>query len=247
MGAGWHRPMQRADCVLALGARVEVDVGGQAGVEPRPPRQEAGREVERDAVHELRQERPEARVAAGHEGQRCREVLAELPIRLPRGAAVRLLERERVDEDRAAVKELDVVGGGIAERHPAALRLLLGAKREERRVLELGEGPLVRVGDEPDLLRRNDRQRVVRLGREVQGRVLVADEDPLVHEDAGETGLVERRPVVSEGSIDLPIQPATRAEDEATRIPVRARVAFDHTGMVGAACPGASVLRMVRR
>ena len=79
---------------------MEVDVRREAEVEAGPARQEAAREVERDAVEVLAQERREPDVADRHEREGREEVLAELAVGDPRAARLGRLEREGVDVDR---------------------------------------------------------------------------------------------------------------------------------------------------
>ena len=127
-------------------------------------------EVERDPVEVRAQEVRQADVAPGHQRQRRQEVLAELAVRDPRRAVLVRLERQRVDQDRAAVAELDVVRRGVALRPAVRERVELGVERQERRVAQLAEGPLVRVADELDLLGLDHRVGAGRLG-EIEGRV----------------------------------------------------------------------------
>ena len=87
---------------------------------------------------------PKPDVAVRHQRQRGEEVLAELAIGDPRRPLLGPLERERVDEDRPAAPELDVVGGGVAERESALERERLGLEGQERGVPEHPERPLVR-------------------------------------------------------------------------------------------------------
>ena len=111
----------------------------------------------------------QADVASGHQGQRRQEVLAELAVGDPRRAVLERLERERVDQDGPGVAELDVVGGGVLERPAVGDRVELGVERQERRVAQLAEGPLVRIADELDRLGRDDRVGVGGLGA-IEGR-----------------------------------------------------------------------------
>ena len=76
----------------------------------------------------------------------------ELSVGAPR-PVVRRFERQQIDEDRTAAAELDVVGGRILQHHIMFERGLLNLKRQKRGVLQLPERPLVRIGDEFDLLR----------------------------------------------------------------------------------------------
>ena len=138
--------------VATLGPRVKVDVRSEAQREARAARQQVGREVEGDAVEVVAQQASEPDVHPRHERQRGQEVLAELAIGDPRPACLGTLEGERVDEHRPAALELDVVGGGVAQRHARLGGQRLRAQGQERGVLELAEGPLVGVGDEVERL-----------------------------------------------------------------------------------------------
>ena len=145
---------------------VQVQVCQQPEVEVRAPGQQACREIERDAVRIGPQEAGQADVAARHEGEGREEVLAELAVAHPGHAVLVGLEREQVDQDGASASELDVVRGGIAQG-PAGIECLeLDVERQQGRVLELTERPLVRVGDELDRLGRSTRvRRSLRRGR----------------------------------------------------------------------------------
>ncbi len=144
--------------------------------EAAPERQQAAREVEREAVDEVAQQQDRADVSVGRQGERGQEVLAELAVGDPRRAGLEGLERERVDEHRPAAQELDVVGGGVAQREAGPEGRRLGVEGQERRVAELPERPLVGVADERDLLGPDDGVRPV-VGRERQVCGLIGDED----------------------------------------------------------------------
>ena len=77
-------------------------------------------------------------------------MLAELTVGDPGVALFVGLEREGVDEGRAAVDKLDVAGIGVFEGHPVRQGDLLDVERSEGRILELREAPLERVADELD-------------------------------------------------------------------------------------------------
>ena len=105
----------------------------------------------------VRQKRParkrrNARKDWAHQGQRRQEVLTELPVADPGLALGVVAEGERVDEDRASVLELDVVGRRVAQRHVELERASLDAECQQRGVLELAEAPLVGIGHEVELL-----------------------------------------------------------------------------------------------
>ena len=65
------------------------------------------------------QQEPEANVPPGHQREWGEEVLAELAVGDPRRAGLGSLKGQRVDEDRAAAAELDVVGGRVSKGEAA--------------------------------------------------------------------------------------------------------------------------------
>ena len=127
---------------------------------PRLNRVRAGRsarrEVQRDAVEVRSKKAAEADVAAGHQRERRQEVLAELAIGDPRSARLCRGDRERVDEDRTALGEQDVGRARVAEREAGGSRFGLDVERQEGRVAEHPERPLVGIRHELDLRRPDD-------------------------------------------------------------------------------------------
>jgi hypothetical protein len=204
---------------------VGVDVRSQPQVPARASGQEPGGEVERDPVDVIAQQEPEADVAPGHQRERGEEVLAELAVGDPRRAWLGFLERERVDEDRPAAAELDVVGGRVAEGEAALSGRDLRVECRQRRVLEHSERPLVGVGDRRDRLRSDDCVGEVGVGGGLDGRRLVGDEETPRLELAEQAGCDEVVPTVGEGLVDLAVQDAVAAVDEARRVAERAGVA----------------------
>ena len=184
--------------MASLRSGVQVKVGSQAGAEPRAPRQQLACQVERNPVHELRQQQPEARVASRHQRQRREEVLTELAVRLPRRVRVEPLEGEGVDQDRPTIRELDVVGAGVAQGHAVLLGERLGLERQQGGILQLGEGPLVREGDEGQLHGGDDRDRVLWLRGELQGGGFVSYEDGLRSKGGCQAARGEGSPVIGE-------------------------------------------------
>ena len=150
--------------MAALGVGVQVEVRQEPEVEPGPPRHEALGQVERDAVGVGAEERREPDVAVRHERQGRQEMLAELAVGDPRRSVLVGLERERVDQDRPGVAELDVVGRGVLERPAGGQRLELDVQGQQRRVLELAERPLEGIRDELDLVGPDDGTGVGRRG-----------------------------------------------------------------------------------
>src|SRR3972149_4698713 len=108
-------------------------MGQQTEIEPGLPRKQADRQVERYAVDGQPQELTQPDVAAAHERQRRQEMLAELAIGDPRIAFPIDLERQGVDQERAAAMKLNVVGAGVLERKAARQRPLLDIERREGR------------------------------------------------------------------------------------------------------------------
>ena len=72
-------------------------------------------------------------VHQAHQRERTQEMLAKLPVAGPRLAAIDL-ERQSVDQERAALVELNVVPAAILERHPVQKCAALNFKGRERRV-----------------------------------------------------------------------------------------------------------------
>ena len=211
---------------------MHVQVRQQAEVEPGPPRQQVTGEIQRHPVGVRAQQARETDVALGDERQRGQEVLAELAIGHPRRAVLERLERQRVDEDRPAGPELDVVGGGVLELPADGHRVELRIERQERRVAKLAECPLVRVTDELDELGPDDRVGVGALGELDRHRV-VRDEPILGQEARLERAGLEGVPLGREALLDLPVRPAALPEDEATGVAERPGVALDGPGFRG--------------
>ena len=140
-----------------LGPGVGVDVRPEAEVPACPAGEQPRGEVERDPVDEVAEHQPQPDVAVRHERERGEEVLAELAIGDPGRPLVGPLEREGVDEDGPAAPELDVVGGRVAEREALLERERLGVEGQEGGIPEHAERPLVRIRDEIDPLRPDDR------------------------------------------------------------------------------------------
>ena len=97
-----------------MGRGVQMDVGRQPEVEAGAPGQQARRQVERDAVDVDAQQLTQAHIHLGHQRQGGQEMLAELAVSHPRLAFFLDLEGQAVDQHRAPVVELDVVGAGIS-------------------------------------------------------------------------------------------------------------------------------------
>jgi hypothetical protein len=160
-------------------------------------------------------------VDPAHEGQRHQEVLAELPVGRPGRTFLPRLEGERVDEDRPAALELDVVGAGVTEGHAPAECPLLQLERQQRRVPELAEGPFIRIGDEVDGLRAEHGRRV-RAGREVQGDGLVRHQQALARQLVVQPRAGDGLEFVLEDAIDLAIENARAGVDEPAGVAERA-------------------------
>ena len=84
------------------------------------------------------------------------QVLAELTVGHPRRVGGPPLERQHIDEHRPAAIKRDVERAGVLQRHAGADGLGLDIERQQRRVLELAERPLVWIGDEFDFARAHD-------------------------------------------------------------------------------------------
>ena len=78
--------------VAGLCPGMQMHVGGEAEVEPRPSRQHPARQIERDPVRAEPEELDEPYVAPCSERERRQELLAELPVRDPRRALLDALE-----------------------------------------------------------------------------------------------------------------------------------------------------------
>ena len=151
--------------MLCLALRVHVDVHGKARLEPGPPGQERAREIQGDAVDVDPQQLAEPDVPVGHERQRCKEVLAELPVCHPGIPFPVTFEREGIDEERSPLVELDVVGTGILEGHPVLQRDPLDIQGDQCSFFELAKRPLVGIRDEGYLFGLDDDVRIFRLFR----------------------------------------------------------------------------------
>ena len=173
-----------------VGAGVEMEVGQQPA-QPGPAGQQAGGQVQRQAVDELPEHQPAARVAMRHERERSEEVLAELPVRRPRGGQIGDLEREAVDEDRSPAVELHVVGRRIAQPHPGSQRAALNLQGQEGGLAQLGERPLVRIGDQGELARPNDERRAGD-GREVARGLVMGHQQPVADQISGQPATARR-------------------------------------------------------
>ena len=158
------------------------------------------------------------------ERERRQELLAELAVGDPRRALLERLERRRVDMDRPSVAELDVVGRRILECPAGRHRLQLDIERQQRRLAQLAERPLVWITQELDRLRLDDG---VCAGhrREVDIGALVPDQPPLLEEATLERASLECIPLGRERSLDLAIRLAVAPEDERARIAERRPVA----------------------
>ena len=185
----------------------------EAQAAPAPAAEEGVAELERNAVDVGAEQVAQVDVDPAHEGQRHQEVLAELPVGHPGRALLPRLEGERVDEDRPAALELDVVGAGVAQGHAPAERALLQLEGEQRRVPELPERPLVWVGDEVDGLGPEHGRRV-RAGGEVQGDGLVGHQQPLAGQLVVQPRAGDGLEFVLEDPVDLAIEDARAGIDE---------------------------------
>jgi hypothetical protein len=106
----------------------------------------------RDSVDAPAQQRLERDAAVRLEHEWIEEQHAELPIAGPRLALARSLERPDVHEDRLRPAPLDVVRRSVLDHQ--VLREARGneAQLQQRRVLQHGERPLVRIRDEGEAL-----------------------------------------------------------------------------------------------
>jgi len=105
------------------------------------------------------------------------------------------------------VPELDVEGRGVAECESSGSGDRLRPQRQERGVLQLAEGPLVRVRDERDRLGCDDGVRTRRV-RLVDADGLVGDEQAAALEIRKQAGRVQVVPACTERPIDLPEEAA---------------------------------------
>ena len=210
--------------VLSLRPGMQVHVAAEAERQARPGGQQGGGEVERDPVEVAAQEAAQPHVAQGHQRERRQEVLAELAIRDPRRASGGTTERQRVDEDRAPGAELDVVGARVPEREAGRDGPSLDVEGQERRRLELPEGPLVGIRDERQRLGADDGHGPRRVGGDLERSGLVRDQQAGRLEAGEEPGALERRPLLGRDAVDLPIQDAVAAEDEAARVAPGTRI-----------------------
>ena len=148
-------------------------------------------------------------------------MFAELAVRDPRRTVLVRLERERVDQDGPAVAELDVERRGVAQGPAVGERIELGVEREERRVAQLPERPLVRVADEVDRLGSDQRVGARRLG-EIEGCCFVGEEPPPFDQPRFKRAPGEPVPLGRETLLDLAVRASVEPEDEPAGVAERA-------------------------
>ena len=142
--------------------------------------------------------------------------------------------------DRPRPVELDVRRRRVPQRDAVLQRPALDLESEQRRVLQLAEGPLGRERDERQLHRPEDRHGVIGRGQ-LQPDLVVAHEQALAPQLLEQAGGADRGPLVGEARVDLSVQDAVAPEDEAARVAVRGRVACgDRIAHCGCASPSGS-------
>ncbi len=192
-----------------------------ARAQPGRPGQKRAAKIEGNAVQVVAQHRAAAHVTGAHQPERQQEVLAELLVSVPRRPVLMGLKGQGVDEDRAAAAELHVVCARVAQGEPASQREKLEVEREQGGVLELAEGPFVRVGDEGEAFRLEYRVGS-RAGRELDPYLPMGHEqvrfDQLSVESRRDTGVERGR----ERLVDLPVEGPVSPEDEPAGVPKRA-------------------------
>src|SRR5205085_2923391 len=106
----------------------------------------------------------------------------------------------------------------------------LGLEGGERGVLQLPEGPLVRIGDERNRFRCENAVR--RSGVRRYGRVdlVVWDEQPIGHQRVVQAAREEQVVLLREDEVHLAVQRSVPLEDEAARVPERAPERVGHSG-----------------
>ena len=193
--------------------------------ERRPPSgpdgEEGGGQVQGDPVQVDPKQLAEPDVAKAHQGQRGQKMLTILTIGRPGFAVDGLPKRQGIDQDGTSPQELDIVGAGVDEAQAPGEGALLDLQRGQGGVLQLTEAPLVRVGNEGDLLGADDLIEIVGMAR--GGDLFVRDEevrgDELFIKSRGHESIVMR----PAGGADAAIEDAVAAEDVARRVPERGR------------------------
>ncbi len=130
--------------VAALAAGVQEQVHQQRQLETAGERQQPDRQVERHAIDIDPHQLPQAHIHVCHQAQRRQKMLAELAISHPRLAWLVDFEGERIDQNRATLVELDIVGAAVLERHAMLQGAFLDLQRSQGRILVLAEAPFVR-------------------------------------------------------------------------------------------------------
>ncbi len=127
-----------------------MDVGSQAEVPTGAGGKQPAGEVKRDTVdidpHQLSQ----PYIPVGHQCQRRQEMLAELAIGDPWLPFLIHLERERIDQNRFTIEELDIIGAGILERHAGLDGPPLDREGCQGCIFQLAERPFIGIGYEWD-------------------------------------------------------------------------------------------------
>ena len=162
---------------------------------------------------------PRRTSGGAHERERPEEVLAELPVGHPRSALGPPFERQRIDEDRRRADELEVVGAGVLQHHAVLDGEPLDRQRRQGRALQLTEGPLERVRDERNRLRREDAVAPLAVGRVLN--LVVADEQSALGERPVEAGVDQLVVVGGVAQVDLAQEPPLPAKHVARRIAER--------------------------
>ena len=144
-------------------------------------------------------------------------MLAELAIGDPRSALSIALKGERIDQDGFAAPELDVVGTCIFERHALAQCDLLYSQGDQCRVLQLGEAPLIGIGDKWHPLRgyyaiRPRRQRLI------QPDLPMGNQQLLLNQSLIEASLQKSVVLLAITGLDLSKKLRTTDKKESARI-----------------------------
>jgi hypothetical protein len=170
-----HPDLPSGEIFLAQG--VEMDVRGQTGPQPGSERKKPAGQAHGNPVDENPGKLVEMEVLVGDKEQRVEKMLTELAVGHP-GSHLELLEGQRIDEKGPPVYKLDVEGAGVFEGHFVFKSSLLDFEHGQSGFLELGETPLVRIGNEGDDLRLYDLIGPLRVGRRDVGFIM-ADKQSL--------------------------------------------------------------------
>ncbi len=148
--------LQRPSGVSLLCGSVQAQVHEQRNLEPGASGEQGDSQIERESIDMEAEELSQSDIRIGHNRQRRQEVLAELAVGDPGFSLLQPFKGKRINQNRPSLKELQVEGACVLERHVVIDRHLLDLKRCESGVLQLAEGPFIGIGDEGQNFGAND-------------------------------------------------------------------------------------------